>query len=606
MSRGGAAGRRRPAAGLAVLLATTWTVGAGASATAGGPLVLVSVRADGAPAAGPSGTYGVSVSGDGATVAFGSSATGLSDADGDAEVDVYVRDLGSGGLRLASTSTDGVKASTFSLRPSLDGTGDTVAFMSAADNLAPADRDNLMDVFVKDLRSMTLVLASTADGGTKGNAASSLPALSADGRRVAFVSRADNLAVADADSAPDVYVKDLLTGALSVVSKRRDGATGAPGPYGTGAPSISADGHTVAFDTDAALVAEDTDSAPDVYVADVESGALRLASVSASGANSQRGSYRPSLSADGRSVAFDSFSADLAPGDTSEDGDVYVKELDTGALEVASLTLEGASVEGRATDASLSADGRRVAFSSEAALGPLPSTGLQTWVKDLDSGAVRLASTDASGLAAAAVTIAPHLSADGRWVVFTTPSALLPSDTNGWADVYARRLGEAAPPPQDREAPSVTLTASPDVFVGGDRQVTISGAAADGGSGLASVVLTVVDEYGQFDPVLDLVEVAGTTSVEWTRTLFLPGRTRSYDVDGRDFSISATATDVSGNTARTHVHVTARPKRDHPASALSGRNVLVEREETRRRPAHGVRNSRGLATATVARNRGIL
>ena len=567
MSWRGAAGWRRPAAGVALLSAVAWTVGAGTPVTADESLVLVSVRADGAPAAGPSGTYGVSVSGNGATVAFGSSATGLSDADRDAEVDVYVRDLGSGALRLASTSTGGVKASTFSLRPSLDGVGDTVAFMSAADNLSPADRDNFTDVFVKDLRSMTLVLASTADGGTKGNADSSLPALSADGRRVAFVSRADNLSAADADSAPDVYVKDLLTGALSVVSKRRDGATGAPGPYGTGAPSISADGLTVTFDTDAALVDEDTDTAPDVYVADLARGGLRLASVSAKGANSQRGSYRPSLSADGQSVAFDSFSADLAPGDTSEDGDVFVKHLLTGALEVASTRLGGEGVEGRSTDASLSADGRRVAFSSEAALGPLPSTALQTWVKDLDSGRVTLVSTDAAGLPATGVTIAPHLSADGAVVVFTTPAPLLASDVNGWADVYARRLvGVAPPPPEDSDPPTLSLVASPDTIVG-HGQVTLTGAATDS-SGLRSVKFTVVDEYGWVSPVLEPVEAGGAASSEWTRTLRLPGRVRSWDSDGRDFAIWATATDVSGNTARTHVHVTAQ--REHLASALEG------------------------------------
>jgi Tol biopolymer transport system component len=569
MSRPRLAGRRRPAAGLALLLATSGTVGAGTPAVADGALVLVSTTSDGAQGTGPSGTYGVSVSANGSVFAFGSSATGLSEDDPDAEVDVYVRDLSSGALTLASTSSEGVKASTFSLRPSLDGAGDTVAFMSAAENLSPQDEDNVMDVFVKDLRSDELVLASTGEDGTtgKGNADSSSPALSADGRRVAFVSRADNLAPADTDGAPDVYVKDLLTGALQVVSRPRDGAAGVPGPYGTGAPSISADGLWLAFDTDAALVPEDDDTAPDVYVADATSGELQLASVSAEGCNSQRGSYRPSLSADGARVSFDSFSADLSPDDTEEDGDVFVKDLSTGALEVASTTLDGNGVDGRATDASLSGDGRRVAFASDAALGPVTATGTQTWVKDLDSGAVRLVSVDAGGAPATAVTIAPRLSADAGTVVFATPSALVPWDVNGWADVYARRLGGGPPPPpEDTEAPSLTLDASPDVFRGSEGRVTISGTAVDD-HGIGSLVLTVVDEYGQVIPVPEPVEVDGGSPVEWTRTVLLPGRVRWRDHDGRDFSISATATDVSGNTATTHVHVTALARRDPPVSA---------------------------------------
>lgn len=420
-----------------------------APARAHGGLLLVSVRHDGLLGNLPSGTSGLSVSGDGSTVAFSSLASNVFPADDDRELDVYVKRLATGRLILASSSSNGVKASAFSLRPSLDGAGTQVAFMSAADNLHEGDRDGFTDIFVKDLQTGALVLASTTGSGVKGDAASGPPVLSGDGQHVAFTSRASNLAPEDGDGGVDVYVKDLRSGELQLATLRPDGGRSAPGAYGVGRLSLSADGHRVAFDTDAALDPADTDGAPDVYVKDLATGALQLASTAPDGRNSARGSYRPALSADGSTVAFDSFSADLLPADPSEDGDVYVKDLRTGELVLASTNALGDKADARSTDASLSADGHRVAFSSNATnLHPADTTGmLDTYVKDIEVGTVQLASATPHGGVANALSIAPTMAADGSLIAFATPATNLdPLDGNGVADVYVRRLAGVALP----------------------------------------------------------------------------------------------------------------------------------------------------------------
>ena len=124
------------------------------------------------------------------------------------DFDIYVKDLLTGDIVLASTSDTGIKANAFSLLPSLSGDGTKVAFYSLADNLDPDDTDSSFDVYVKDLLTGDVTLASTSDAGVKGNNHSLWPSLSADGTKLAFYSFATNLDPADSDGFPDIFVKD--------------------------------------------------------------------------------------------------------------------------------------------------------------------------------------------------------------------------------------------------------------------------------------------------------------------------------------------------------------------------------------------------------------
>jgi uncharacterized repeat protein (TIGR01451 family) len=201
-----------------------------------------------------------------------------------------------------------------------------VAFYSGATNLDPADPDPVSDIYVKDLLTGDLTLASTSDAGIKGNGTSSLPFLSADGTRVAFRSQATNLDPADTDRNLDVYVKDLVTGDLTLVSAREDGIKGDGNSV---SPYLSGDGSLVAFESASTnLDPADTDPVSDVYVKDLATGNVILVSSSATGEKGDGASINAALSDDGSRVAFFSAATNLHPGDGDGLLDIFVKEID--------------------------------------------------------------------------------------------------------------------------------------------------------------------------------------------------------------------------------------------------------------------------------------
>src|SRR5262249_13410686 len=146
--------------------------------------------------------------------------------------DVFVRDLQTNTTTLVSRATgvDGAKGNDQSSTPAISADGRFVAFTSFASNLDPADRDGTQDVFVRDLQANTTTLVSRANGinGVKGDNFSGEPTISADGRFVAFTSLAFNLDPADADANEDVYVRDLQAHTTVLVS-RAGGASGVKG-----------------------------------------------------------------------------------------------------------------------------------------------------------------------------------------------------------------------------------------------------------------------------------------------------------------------------------------------------------------------------------------
>src|SRR5919109_4368132 len=228
-----------------------------------------------------------------------------------------------GDITLASTSDTGVKGNADSSDPSLSADGTKVAFGSLATNLDPADTDSTHDVYVKDLATGNIILASTSDTGTKGSGVE--PSLSADGTVVAFRSSATNLDPGDTDFIADVYVKDLATGDITLASTSDAGTKGNSHSY---KPSLSADGTRVAFWSFATnLDPGDTDGPADVYVKDLVTGEITLVSTSDGGVKGEGPSYDPSLSADGRKVAFWSHATNLDPGDPFPNEDAYVKDL---------------------------------------------------------------------------------------------------------------------------------------------------------------------------------------------------------------------------------------------------------------------------------------
>jgi uncharacterized repeat protein (TIGR01451 family) len=457
---------------------------AGSGLAASGDIVLASTSDTWTK--GNSSSFEPSLSADGTRVAFYSFATNLDPADTDTTLDIYVKDLTTGDVVLASTSDTGTKGNGSSERPSLSAEGTRVAFSSSATNLDPADTDSTQDVYVKDLTTGDVVLASTSDTGTKGNNFSSGPSLSADGTKVAFPSQATNLDPTDTDTLFDVYMKDLTTGNIVLASTSDAGTKGDNSTFG---PSVSADGTKVALYSFATnLDPADTDSTQDVYVKDLTTGDISLASTSDTGTKGNGSSFEPSLSADGTGVAFHSFATNLDPADTNSGYDVYVKDLTTGDISLASTSDTGTKGNDISAWPSLSADGTTVAFHSFATnLDPADTDDIgDTYMKDLATGDIGLASTSDTGTKGDGYSESASLSADGTKVAFHSAATNYdPADSDGFLDIYVKDL--TPPPSADL---SLTKSDSPDpVAVGSDLHYDLTATNA-GPSDATEVALT--------------------------------------------------------------------------------------------------------------------
>jgi Tol biopolymer transport system component len=395
------------------------------------------------------------ISGDGGSVAFESNATNLDPLDTDLFDDIYVKDLGTGEVTLASVapsrsngrrgkgrggSGSPVKGNLYSLRPSLSADGTRVAFDTGSSNLHPDDEFGDLDIYVKDLISAELILASTAADGTKGNGYSVRPSISADGTKVVFDSTATNLDPADGDTNFDVYVKDLVTGAVDLVSMTVGGVKGNEASFGA---AISPDGTRVAFNSQAAnLDPADPDGFTDVYVKDLITGKLLLASTSDQGATGNDASFGPKLSRDGAVVAFMSRATNLDPADAHPYEDVYVKDLETGDLNLVSTADDGTKGNGLSFLGSISADGRVVAFDSL-------STNLHSadtdsfddvFLKDVVTGALMLVSVTAEGVKGNDHSGAASLSAGAGRVAFGSSATNLHPDITGRRQILVKEL----------------------------------------------------------------------------------------------------------------------------------------------------------------------
>lgn len=398
-----------------------------------------------------------SISADGRFVAFQSLAQ-LAPADGDTNVDVYVRDLQTGTTTLAS-QTGGVKGNGGSARPSISADGRFVAFHSASTNLHGDDIDTVLDVYVRDLQANTTALVSRAGGaaGAKGNADSAFPAISADGRHVAFRSLATNLPD-DADATLDVFIRDIQAGATTLVS-RADGVAGASGNADSVRPVVSADGRLVAFESEATnLHGDDLDALTDIFVRDVQAGTTSLVS-RAGGVGGAKGnalSERPGISADGRLVVFYSEAGNLHPDAPTSGGDVFVRDRQAATTTLVSRASgpTGARGNNGSAEPVISPDGRFVTFYSLATnLEPGDTdVGSDIFMRDLQdsatvlisraSGASGVNGNNQSGQAAA-------VSSDGRFVAFDSSATNLhPDDPDVTSDVFVReaRAGAIATP----------------------------------------------------------------------------------------------------------------------------------------------------------------
>ncbi|OHD27621.1 MAG: hypothetical protein A2064_00010 [Spirochaetes bacterium GWB1_66_5] len=382
-----------------------------------------------------------SMSADGRYVAFASVVDLVSD-DTNLVWDIFVRDRQSGAVQRVSVDASGNQGNSDSVNPSISADGRYVAFESDATNLVAGDGNAFKDIFVYDRQSGTIERVSVDSDGAEADGPSLRCSLSADGRYVAFMSGAADLVDDDTNPVYDIFVYDRQNDSIERVSVD---SAGAQADDFSEIPTISADGRYVAFRSNATnLVAGDTNGTFDVFVHDRQSGTTERVSVDSSENQVGGMSGFVSLSADGRYVAFESFATTLVMGDGNGSQDIFVRDRQGGTTVRVSVDASG--VEGDVASYSpwISADGRYVAFASEATnlVADDNNAARDIFVYDLQSGGIERVSVDSTGTEANGSSYIPSLSADGRYAAFTSSATnLVSGDANGENDVFVAPNG---------------------------------------------------------------------------------------------------------------------------------------------------------------------
>jgi len=394
-------------------------------------LSLVSVNARGE--AGNGFSRAPALSGDGRFLAFMSDATNLVDGDENGKSDIFLCDRTAGTLTRVSTGLNGEEANGNSSAPAISGDGRFIAFLSEASNLAPDDTNKAADIFIYDRQTGTTARASVSSGGAQANAASSPPVISADGRFVAFRSEASNLARNDGNGFADIFRHDCRTGETIRVSVNGKGEE-ADGPS-DGAPSISGDGRYVAFASRATNLSPDDGNGmtQDIFLRDCDAGSMTCISRPTGGKSINGESISPCISADGRAVAFISFAENLLPGDANHAADIYLYDRTAGKLARISAGNDASLA------VSLSADGRTAAFLSHATdLAPGDKNDFpDIFLLDLAAKTTTRVNVGPQGAEADDDSSAPVISGDGFTVAFVSwSSVLMPGERFSKGDVF--------------------------------------------------------------------------------------------------------------------------------------------------------------------------
>lgn len=375
------------------------------------------------------------VSSDGSVVSFQSEGSDLVPNDTNMRSDVFVRDRTSGVTERVSVSSMGAEGNNTSSRPVISGNGRFVAFVSGATNLVTGDTNGVNDVFVYDRTNDTIERVSVDSAGNEGNGTSGPPAISDDGRYVAFPSSATNLA---AGGFGGVYLRDRQTDTTIRVSV--DGG-GNPVNGQASTVAISGNGQVVAFDFTTPILGSDTNGDDDIYVRDLSNNTTEIVSVDNAGNEGNGASNEPSLSQDGRYVSFESEATDLVANDTNGSNDVFVYDRTNDTVELASRDSAGTIGNDPSGEGRLSDDARFVTFSSTATNLVAGDTNGRDdiFVRDRMTNQVSRVSVNLQGTESDQHNQDANISGDGKVIVFQTDSDLLiTGDTNGVSDIVAR------------------------------------------------------------------------------------------------------------------------------------------------------------------------
>lgn len=424
-----------------------------------------------------------SISANGRYVAFESAASNLVSGDTNSARDVFVHDRQTQKTDRVSISSKGIQANDDSYFPSISGNGRYVAFTSLAGNLAKNDAnyfcdgpERCSDVYLHDRETGETIRVSVNSSGKQGNDESSEPSISSDGRYVTFTSRASNLVANDTNGVSDIFVHDRMTLQTTRVSLSSNQIQSNDF---SSSPSISSEGRYIAFASFATnLVSNDTnnycafswtDSCPDIFVHDRQTGITTLISLSTNGIQGNDLSTGPFISADGRYVSFSSNATNLVNGDTNNscdsnyDGvfaencaDAFVHDRDTGETIRISVADDGTEGNGWSSSGSISTDGRYMVFSSSSSNLVSDDTNYycdlnyddivencpDVFVRDFARGKTTRVSIATNGTQGNGESESFSISGNGQFIAFSSYATnLVKKDTNGDYDVFVHDRG---------------------------------------------------------------------------------------------------------------------------------------------------------------------
>jgi plastocyanin len=454
-------------------------------------------------------------------------------------------------LERVSVSSTGAQGEAAASQPDVDATGRYVVFSSSSATLVPGDTNGASDVFIRDRQLGTTERLSVTSSGGEADGDDFAPAISADGRFVAFRSRARNLDARDTNSGDDIYVHDRQTGVTELISVTLSN-TGSNQVQTS--PSINGDGRFVAFTTCLGGIVAGDEPFCGAYVRDRNAGTSELASVATDG-HAVSG-FNPSISDDGAHVAFDSGDSGIDPADTNGSPDVFVRDRDLGTTQLVSRGPAGQSVFGESSYARISSDGNRVVFLSYANWGlGRPQPGV--YLRDRQAATTVRVDVAPGGTPQDIESGPPDLSGDGRLVIFRSNGTdLAPGSTNGWFETY---LADVVGHTIDR----ISIAADGGVQSGGSytNAMSANGSVAvftsDGSNLVANDTNGVEDVFAKDLPTpltIDTTMAAASTVPKLGRFEKEFRLSRTYGTDANDpdlIDVSATFTAPSGVTYTT-------------------------------------------------------
>ncbi len=397
-----------------------------------------------------------STSADGRFIAFHSAASNLIPDDTNNKQDIFVYDRQTNTMQRISISSNGEQADDYSLRPSISGDGRFVTYMSYAKNLVDHDHNHQLDVYIHDRENKTTELVSISTDGKAGNTKSMNPVISSDGRFVAFESFSNNLIAGDINENPDIFVRNIPEGKTEVISlsTRNQQAN-----HGSSNAAISADGRYVLFQSPARnLVPVDNKRSDenewnfsDVFLRDRELGTTELISVNLDGKPGNHPSGSPSVSQDGRHVAFTSMATDLVEnypagplelsgkGFTARRVDIYTRDRETSTTKLVSADVTGEPGNHQSQAPKISANGQFVIFQSAASnltKSRMPGTTINIYQRDIVNDKTTLVTNFKGALESNVMSAHSAVTHDGSFVVFDTNYGHQGAELATNSDVY--------------------------------------------------------------------------------------------------------------------------------------------------------------------------